>query len=421
MTKSTFTFLGDEEIWDAIARARECVILAAPSVSEKIANAIWINVELKEEVSQRLIIDPNPDAFRLGFGDFDALKELTQKGVDIRKAAGLRVGVLVVDDDAWVFSPTPEIIFDQPDERTLNAVAVSKAFAQQILVSIAPDLSVDKKDPLSNEVIPDPTSPEISAEPITTADIASIEKELTEAPPQQFDLTRQVNVYNAYYQFVDIKLSNCNIGAFTIPVSDQLVSLVDDQEVRRRLSAKYKLVEADSDLKKDLKGITDAVNDLRKEFTTFVSESFGRVIAKERKVDFETEVEQIQEYLETITDALEGDLTAEIKSNCEKLANVLLPIVIKNKPRYLKNRLLGDFSNAKKIVDILVSELMPSESVINGLVAGMKLERSYKDITYEMLNDEEFVGRIKELNPAKADLFEEGPALRAKKAGDQKE
>lgn len=407
--------MGDEEIWDIIGGAREKVIFAAPSFSAKIANAFWINAELKGEVSQRIIVDANAEALRLGFGELKGLKEVADLGIDIRTAPGLRIGVLVVDNRAWVFSPTPEIIFEQPNVKTFNAVAVSKDFAQQILVSIAPGLSVDKSDPLGNVVIPDSLEPEIGGKPVTSVEIEKIETELKAAPPQKFDLQRQVNVYNAYFQFVEIHLSNCNIGSFTIPISDQLVTIVDDNEVSRRLSAKYKLVEPDSKIKKDLKGITDSVNDLRKEFTIHISEKLGRVLEKERKEAFEKQADKIQKWIETVTGDIEEDLRCEIAANCEKLAKVLVPIVIKREPRYLRNRLAGDFSNQNRVSDVIVGTLMPSDKMIKNLVDGMKLEIAYKDITYEMLNHEDFVQRIKSVEPSRAELFEEGPALKAKK------
>src|SRR5688572_18653609 len=185
MAEPTFTFLGDEEIWDLISRAQEMVILATPNISAHIANALWINAEFKDQLVQRVIIDADPEALRLGFGELKGLKEVAEKGIDIRKAHGLRIGVLVVDDTAWVFSPTPEIIFDQPNDAVRNAVAVSKDFAQQILVSIAPDLSIGK-EPLESVVIPDTTVPELEQAKVTSHDIVLIEESLEKAPPQKF-------------------------------------------------------------------------------------------------------------------------------------------------------------------------------------------------------------------------------------------
>jgi hypothetical protein len=415
MAQPTFTFIGDEEIRNIIGSARESVIFAAPSLSAKIANAFRKNADLNKDISQRIIVDADAKALRHGFGELKGLKDVAEIGVDLRTAPGLRIGVLMVDNKAWVFSPTPEIIFDQPDEETFNAVAVSQDFAQQILVSIAPDLSIDKKNPLGNVVIPDSIEPEIGSSPVTHVQIEKIEIELKAAPPQRFDLQRQVNTYNAYFQFVEIHLSNCNIGSFTIPLSDQLVTIVDDNEVSRRLSAKYKLVEPDSKIKKDLKGITDSVNDLRKEYTIHINEKLGRVLAKERKETFEKQVEKIQKWMKAVTGEIEEDLRGEIAANCEKLAKVLVPIVIEREPRYLRNRLAGDFSNENRVSDVIVGTLMPSDTMIRNLVEGMKLEIAYKDITYEMLNQADFVERIKGAQPSRADLFEEGPALKAKK------
>ncbi len=57
----------------------------------------------------------NAEVFRLGFGEQAGLVLLSEKQIDIRRAAGLRIAVLAADENAWVYSPTPEIIFEQPD------------------------------------------------------------------------------------------------------------------------------------------------------------------------------------------------------------------------------------------------------------------------------------------------------------------
>lgn len=418
MSDPTFTFISNQRITELMSGAQKRVIYAAPNLSSNIATSLFFTSNFKEEISIRIVVDADAEAFRLGFGEFEGLKSLTDSQIDIRTAPGLRIGVLIVDEKAWVFSPTPEIIFDQPDSNTLNAVEVSEAFAQQILVSIAPELSVNDEDALNTVVLPDSAVPEIGVEKITQQHVVKIERELKQAPPQRFDLARKVNVYKAYYQFVEIELSNCSLGAFTIPISEQLLAIVDDHDVRRRLTAKYKLVEPDSKLKKDLGGIRDAVNDLRKEFTTIINEKVGRVIASERKVEFLDRVESIKSFINTVTDEIETELKNEIAANCLKLAEVLLPVVIESKPRYLRNRLLGDFSDEKKIIDVVVGTMMPSDTVIKNLVEGMKLEVTFKDITYEMLNNEEFVSKIKTMNPQREEIFEEGPAIEEKKKAD---
>ncbi|HEV7646116.1 MAG TPA: hypothetical protein VGO50_19425 [Pyrinomonadaceae bacterium] len=100
-----------------------------------------------KDIAGRIIIDAHPASYWDGFGEIDGLILLTEANFEVRKATGLRIGVLVIDEKAWVFSPTPEIIFDQPDENTFNAIEVSRDFAQQILVSIAPEFSFSVDPP----------------------------------------------------------------------------------------------------------------------------------------------------------------------------------------------------------------------------------------------------------------------------------
>ena len=445
MSDNTFTSLSRERIADIIIEGNDHLIFAAPSISKIEADAICRFRWQAHRARMRVIIDPTAERFRDGFGEVESLRDMIGEGVEIRKAPGLRIGVLVVDHEAWVYSPTPEVIFDQPDEFTFNAVKVTAEFAEQIIAAIAPTMprfTDELQTPfpeleeiyndyyegqfgpqpktLDSSIIVDESAQEIGHEVLALDEIDFVELELEIAPPQQFDLSRQVNVYSAYYQFVEIHLSNCNLSAFTIPISDQLLSIVDDQEVSRRLSAKYKLVEADSKIKKDLKGITDSVNDLRSEFTISISAKTGRIIAKERKAVFEEQAREIQNWIQKVTREIENDLKSEIEANCSRLAQVLVPIVVEKQPGYLRNRMRGDFSDSNRISDVIVAELMPSDTVIKNLVDGMRLEFAYKDITYEMLNDEEFVSKIKSINPDRKDLFEEGPALKAKKQAQEK-
>ena len=61
MTQQTFTFMGNDDIADIILHASDCVIYAAPSFSETIAESIRVNTEKLERPSQRIIIDASAE------------------------------------------------------------------------------------------------------------------------------------------------------------------------------------------------------------------------------------------------------------------------------------------------------------------------------------------------------------------------
>ncbi|HMT08901.1 MAG TPA: hypothetical protein PKA82_12925 [Pyrinomonadaceae bacterium] len=418
MSEPTFTYLSNERIAALVHGAKTRVIYAAPNLSERVADELLLYSVLtviEDDVSLRVVVDADSECYRNGFGEFAGLKTLTDAKIEVRNAPGLRIGVLVIDEKAWVFSPTPEIIFDQPDDTTLNAVEVSESFAQQILVSIAPDLSINDEDPLENVVIPDSVVPEIGVETVTQKEIIKIEAELAEAPPQKFDATRQIRVYQSYFQFVEIHLEKCNLNSHRIPVPPDLLEMVSDVEVRERLNTSYRLVDRNSPIVRDFNGIIYAVNDLREEFTKSIGKHHGRVLKRSEKAKFEERVAAIKSTIEKAKGELLEALTTEIEKNCYRLAAVLSPDIIRNPPRSMRYALLNDEPDKDSVCEMLVRRLRPSDNKIADLVSGMKLEVIFKDITYDMLNDEDFVAKVHELFPDIESLHHENDALSERK------
>ena len=52
---------------------------------------------------------------------------------------------------------------------------------------------------------------EMPSEKVEDADFECVQKSLEEAPPANFDVARQVRVYSAYMQYVEIKLTGAAI------------------------------------------------------------------------------------------------------------------------------------------------------------------------------------------------------------------
>lgn len=198
----TFTFINHQLIAQIIQSADKHIVYAAPGIAETVAQAIEQFSRKSEKVSLRVVVDTDAEAIRLGFGDFSGINFLTEKKIEIRQAKGLRIAVLIADENAWIYSPTPEIIFEQPTAATSNAIRVNKDFALEILQSIAPDISL-VENILDASIIPATLQPEIGGEIITGEDIVKIDASLKENPPQKFDAARKVRVYQGYFQFLE--------------------------------------------------------------------------------------------------------------------------------------------------------------------------------------------------------------------------
>lgn len=62
-----------------------------------------------DEVSITIIADPDEEGYRLGYGDLAGLEELQQMAathhIGLRCQPGLRIGLLLVDQNVLVWSP----------------------------------------------------------------------------------------------------------------------------------------------------------------------------------------------------------------------------------------------------------------------------------------------------------------------------
>lgn len=94
--------------------AQDRVVLLAPGLSMPVSEALsraWKRIPA-DNVS--VIIDTDPEVCRLGYGTIDALKaaqkSAAENGQLIAHQPGIRLCVLIADQNTLVFSPTPHLI-----------------------------------------------------------------------------------------------------------------------------------------------------------------------------------------------------------------------------------------------------------------------------------------------------------------------
>jgi hypothetical protein len=413
MGNQTFTFINDSRICEIIESAQNHMIYAAPSLSKAVAEAL-LNFAGRKKDGFRIIVDADAEPFQLGFGNFKGIELLNQNNIEIRKAKGLRIAVLVADELAWVYSPTPEIIFSQPDDQINNAVSVSKDFAQQILVSIAPEFNINA-DILDTSVLPNSSIPEIGVEVFETENLKEIKQELEINPPQQFDAKRKVRVYEGHFQFVEIQLSGCQIGSHKISIPKTLLNIAKTPDLKNRIKTTFQLVNEDSVVLNKFDAISDAVNELRDNYTDSLGR-FGRIIQRKIRNKFDNRVEEIRKEIKVLQQTVNSELSAEILSSHEKLVVVLLPGIKVNPPPVLEKRAFFGEIDDDLAREFILEELDRVTPKTENLIKEMQLNCDYKNITYEMLNDKEFVSKVKEKYPKLEKLYEEDEAIKVKQS-----
>jgi hypothetical protein len=106
MPESQFRSLDSAAIADDIVRAQRSVCYAAPGVQKEPAEAM---AALARRIGPKLItvcIDFDERVMRMGFGELSAVEILREAGIVVRSTPGLRTGLVIVDDEGYIFTPT---------------------------------------------------------------------------------------------------------------------------------------------------------------------------------------------------------------------------------------------------------------------------------------------------------------------------
>ena len=194
-----FTAISSEKMASLLNEASKRVILATPAVFEVTARALLAAHHRLGSDSITIVVDCDEEVFRLGYGEIAALQMLQESGIALRQCSGLRVGVLICDDQGWVFSPTA--LYVQPEvhsNETPHAVCISGPELERLALRICP---------ISEESVsgsPDDSQAEIGVTHLTERDVQNVEGNLKIAPPVAFDIARQVRVFQPYIQYVEI-------------------------------------------------------------------------------------------------------------------------------------------------------------------------------------------------------------------------
>lgn len=185
-------------ITDAIDR----VVFVAPAVSLRVAEALGKTFRRAGGVSVTVILDPDQEPYRLGYGDPEGLARLQELAIDfqipIRSQAGVRVGLLLTDDNILIWAPTPRSVESPRSNSQPNGLDLETRPGTNLGEDLRQAVGADDSEvPI--------TQAQIGRQPFTPAQVAETKAALAENPPEPFDLARKTRVFSTRYQFVEVE------------------------------------------------------------------------------------------------------------------------------------------------------------------------------------------------------------------------
>jgi hypothetical protein len=431
MSSRTFTNADDGQLIELIRTAGHCLILAAPGVSEAVADALDELISGPHRPERlAIILDIDPEVCRLGYGTLTGLKKvrnaLEAQHLRLQQQTGLRLGLVLTQSRTLFYSPTPLLI-------EAGSTVANKPSG--ILVETATVPGVKAACGLGDTPNPE-LAQEVGLDFLSNAELTKVEMDLAENPPKEFDVARIERVFNYQLQFVEFKVTDYRLSSKNVHLQPEWLGL-DDKDLTRRITNQFKLFDRgdvievavprlddegaiargpDGRRLREMVGEKD-LDRMAKQLRDYLVpvSDYGHVIAKKRKAGFEQDVAVFRKMVRFYGRNVRRDLRRKLQDIKKRLLDELTPGLVKKSPRiWLRSTLDGKLS-AEQVRERLGKAL---DSVFVGVGDGFdpKVLVVYKDVTYSTIHDPDFKAKLDRFygEDAVAELFDEHDAAREK-------
>ena len=231
---------------ERIRRAKQRIVFVGPGVSEEVARAL---VESHDRgVTVAVVLDLQGDTCRIGYGDVEGLGYLNaHAGIALQQHAGVRLGLLVADDDVAIWSPTPRSVDDdrkhdqpngivleglaadgsvaEPDDGTSTNTATEDRFVQPDSQREQSDAGeASPKRTFADRLLKNLKDEHVGTDRIRPESLREVVEALKQNPPAPFDLARKVRVFSTRFQYVETELQGAEWTRRRIKISSLLLN-----------------------------------------------------------------------------------------------------------------------------------------------------------------------------------------------------
>lgn len=424
----SFTNADDERLISLINTARNRLVFAAPGISLSVGKALAQVIDSLVAPKQLVVIlDVDPEVCRLGYGTIEGL-EIVQRALENRQlrlqsAEGLRVGLLISDDQTLIYSPTPLLIEAGSTAPTKPNAIMLQANTEVIAAACG----------ASGE---NAAEQELGLEFVDIKKLNEVKADLQENPPKQFNLARLERVFSYDLQFVEFKVEDYRLGTKTLPLDAEWLGL-SDRELKDRFHNNFRLfdqkepltatipaIDAEGKIIKDKtekiseKILSDHASELRKELIPLGA--YGSAILKRKATEFEKRVSIFRKRVDAYREKINEMIDDEIATIRRKLIDDLTPGLVQRPPKAWLDRTINGQIDEKRIRELL------GEGVDRALAQVRRdfdpvVTLVFKNVTYDtIVKDPEFRKKLEaHFTPEDVKrLFREWDSARGSNAGD---
>jgi hypothetical protein len=414
-----FAVASDEALVNLIASAKARLVVIAPALPKPVAAALSCRLGDLGQLSVTVILDADPEVYRLGFGDeqaLDAIRAASAKNLfDLREQPGIRIGVVISDATTMVYSPVSKNI--EAGSMTIekpNAIVLTGGAGDRIASAAGADTSENA------------SKPEVGNTALSPAKVSEMQSNLKANPPKPFDITRKMNIFTSKVQYVEFSVSNYQLTTRQIPLPPELVDVADD-DLKNRITSRIRapfdgIGKLEIKLDSDGKSETIRVDDqwLKRERRrieddfTFQINNFGRVILYNDRGAFDKAISRFQTVIKKYQAALRKKLSESRAAFETRIVDEFAPKWEQNPPRHFSRwGIEPTLQNIKAELERFAQEIFESGISFDD----PKVKVLYKNVAPENIQDPAFLEILKNIMIRRrvppaiiASLFESGQA-----------
>ena len=146
-----FRSIQDQDVVAGMRHAKKYLVYVAPGVSAKVSEALVTCIQNKSADRFMIVLDADEETCRLGYCDAQSLKNLmecaTKFKIVIRRQPGIRLGLLMSDDDVMIWMPTP-LMFEAPrtGDETNGLILTPQTLSEMpAALGVDPEQPADKR------------------------------------------------------------------------------------------------------------------------------------------------------------------------------------------------------------------------------------------------------------------------------------
>jgi hypothetical protein len=417
-----FVCMDDALIAQTLRDAKSRVVLCIPGFSDVVGAAVIEAYQRLPAGKLLIVVDGTDKAARLGYGHFDAVFQVLQAGVPMRLEQGLRLGVLVVDEQGWCFA-TPPLLVDATMEQATapNALALNPSQIQPTLAALgyvpptpkveppqaAPDKSalveIEKGTPRIEASAADKTDDlrTIGRVVATIEGLQPVQEKLRINPPQAFDVARKVQVFNSLVDFVEIEMTGTQLANQKVSLPPKLLLSVADDATRKRLTTSFSLISPQAKISDKSKELRQVLDSIRKKYTRSVT-PYGVVALRTDRESLKRAIERVATQVKAYSEEIKNELGKEIEKSRKQLVESFLPALVKKPPKDLEFELvygITDKPTKEQVRDWINDQLDKCFPAVDSLLREMEVRLVIKSVTFEMLKETKFQKLVRDAYP----------------------